>query len=180
MALWFGRIILYTDTEHPICVSNLRQVAEWWGAVVQHSAYASDIGQRARCQCLKTYIILICFNFQENMSLTEAFFVQTISHPQLRTGTSLLSFTCSIPPFHFVAQGLIPCIPEAGTSTPIYFMGFPHLFLWKKQPLKEGKTEAKQFFTYTIDSLSDRNIKLLCKQSPAQAAMRDLSYYSFP
>lgn len=105
---------------------------------------------------------------------------RTVLATRVRTGSmSSLHFPHSPLSFYLTDWGLLPCAPEEGTATLFLAHGFSHLFLWKKQPLKEGKIKDTQFFTsYTKESLSDRSIKLLGKQAPMQAAIRDLS--SFP
>lgn len=51
--------------------------------------------------------------------------------------------------------------------------------LMKETVLKRRKIKDTQFFTsYTKESLSDRSIKLLDKQAPMQAAVRDLPSFS--
>lgn len=51
--------------------------------------------------------------------------------------------------------------------------------LMKETGLKRRRIKDTQFFmSYTKESLSDRSIKLLDKQAPTQAAVRDLSSFS--
>lgn len=48
-----------------------------------------------------------------------------------------------------------------------------------KETAFKRKIKDKQFFTDAEESISDKNINLLANQAPTQAAIRDLSCYSF-
>lgn len=74
-------------------------------------------------------------------------------------------FPPSLLPSLLLAPGLLPCAPQEGAAIPFLAHGFPHLLLWKNQPLKEGERKEIQFFknAFLIGGLNYWINRLQCR-----------------